>query len=254
MSIQFSEHPNVAEYDWRLWAATTVSETQQPMRLANGAIVNPGDVVVATCIAQHDHQRTLQFKLPSAAAFMLDMAHDLWPKCLGLLELFSDQMPDGSKVAPDDERLFRILEARMAHVVFSYTAIESFTNEMLFSLTHHGFRYSIPNRKTGQPYTLNELDHLSLATRLSAVMPEATGKRSPKKDNALWQSFSQLKRIRHFVIHSKVPDLIQPTPAADLLWKMLVDKQFRNFANVAKQMIMHFANEQTGRWVFKCPW
>jgi hypothetical protein len=143
----------------------------------------------------------------------------------------------------------------MAAAVFAYTALEAFANEALaFAYTHKKWVYSVTNPKDGQPFSLEAIErHMALDDKLCGALPEFFSVKSLRKVNGLWQRYSHLKRVRHFIVHPKLT--VQKSPKERSLWKMLADSTFRDFASDSKAIMMHFAGEgsYTARWLHRCP-
>ena len=252
-AYKFTEHPNVANYDWRLAVATTLAE---PVLGAAGVLHEAGAPFVAFCPIKYDSKTSIQFNMPSVCGLLLDYANRLWVECNDAQALFTESLPNGAFTVKNDADLMFFLEKRMAIVVFAYTAIEAFTNEIIEeAYTKASYTYSEPNPKTGTAYTLEEIErYMDLETKLCGVLPEITKIKNPK-GTAVWQTFGQMRKIRHFIIHPKLADKIQSSPDAQVLWKMLTDSAFRNFAVGAKDLMMHYAGAgaHPARWLFKCP-
>jgi len=249
----FTEHENVAHYDWRLNAATTIAED---VRGPDGHLYKAGTSVVAVCPTKYDLKTSLRFNMPNVCALLLDHANRLWGECSDGKALFSRALPNGELTVEDDANLMPFLEKRMAIVVFSYTAIEAFSNEIIEeAYTKSGYTYSKLNPKSSNPYTLEEIErYVDIESKLCGVLPEITKAKNPK-GTVIWQNFGHLRKIRHFIIHPKLADKIQVSPEAKALWKMLTDSTFRNFALDAKALMTHYAGggAHPARWLFKCP-
>ncbi len=249
----FSEADNIANYDWRLGAVTT---TIADSIHSNGLRLSAGSVVLAVCPVQYDMKTMLLYNMPNVCALLLDFAHRLFLESSDILSQFTEISVDGFRTAKNDGSLIEALERRMASAVFAFTAIEAFANEMIEeAYTKKNYSYSDPNPDTGKPYTLDEIERwMPLETKLCGVLPEIAAVKRPK-GTVLWQYFAQIRKIRHYVIHPKLPDRIQHAPDAEVLWKMLTDSKFRDFAIDAKALMMHYAGNgsHSARWLFKCP-
>lgn len=254
----FSEHPNAAKYDWRLQAVTTIA---QPFRAPSGHVFNVGDVAVVSCPVEYDSRTYIHYNMPSVCGMLLDYSHRLWSESQDILSLFTQGK--GTALEPkmltdrnEDGPNIELLERRMGSVVFAYTALEAFANEVMEeAYGKHGYVYSQP-KKDGSQYSISDIErYLSLAEKLNGVLPEICGVKPVKQNSVLWPRFRHLETIRHFVVHPKLPDRIQSNPKAPVLWKKLSDDTFRDFSLVAKDVMMHFAGngQHQARWLFRCP-
>jgi hypothetical protein len=114
----FSEHPNIADYDWRLTAVTTLAEP---------AGIHPaGTPIVAICEIEFDSKTLLRYSMPNVSALLLEYSHRAWQQSSDARSLFSVDGLNGHKEPADYSGLALLLERRMAAAVFAYTAIEAF--------------------------------------------------------------------------------------------------------------------------------
>jgi hypothetical protein len=77
----------------------------------------------------------------------------------------------------------------------------------------------------------------------------------PLKASNHWHRFRQMETIRHFIIHPKLVDKIQTSPNARVMWKLLTDSSFHDYAGDVKLIMMHYDADGVFalRWLFKCP-
>lgn len=249
--FKFSEDPGVAHYDWRLAAVTTVA---QPLIRPGMPTIQAGTPLVAICPIEYDARINLVYNMPSVCALLLDYSQRMWTESQDILRVFDSDDGGGRRKPTDDGALMPILERRMAAVVFAYTALEAFANEVIEgAYTQQGYIYKIPAKEAG--YGLDEIErHTSLEEKLCSILPEIANVKTPK-GSIHWQRFGHLRRIRHFIIHPKLPDKIQVSPRAKVLWKLLVDATFRNFAEDAREFMLYYAANGThpARWLHKWP-
>src|SRR5256885_219797 len=81
--------------------------------------------------AEHFKKKIVSFGLPSGPALFLHLAHRAYSRIRDIdpLSLF-DEHPQG--IWPDNQKeLFDFLEDLISHVVFSFTALEAFANEVI---------------------------------------------------------------------------------------------------------------------------
>ena len=97
--------------------------------------------------------------------------------------------------------------------------------------------------------------HFSLSEKLATVLPQATGKPSPK-GNSSWEGFVHLRRLRDRVVHIKSEDR-KRSKAHDVypksIWSDLLNPCQRDYPAIAKAMVLHFKQEDKGHWLKRCP-
>lgn len=255
-SFIFTEHENVAHYDWRLQFVSTVAQSSYGPE--GTVVLAAGTPLVAVCPVEHDSKTHLRFNAPSVSALLLDHSHRLWLDSKNMLELFTEGegTSERPRTVPEDGPLFELLERRMAAVVFAYTSIEAFANEVIEeAYVKQAYTYSVLHPKTGVVYVLEEIQrYMSLDEKLTGVLPEICNVKTIR-GGALWQRYRALTKTRHFIIHPKLADTIQKAPDDEVLWKRLSDSKYRDYAKDAKDIMMHYASNgsHAARWLFKCP-
>jgi len=165
----------------------------------------------------------------------------------GSLSCSSSRCVRSVAVMPGDTALMRTL--------CGASSLEAFANEVVDQAYRLGYVYPDPNPRTGQPFTIEEIERtMPIETKLCGALPTITKTRSPK-GTALWQRFGHLRKIRHIIVHPKPAQLVQTSPDVNRAWKLLTDASFRNFAIDAKALMMHYCAEgaHAARWLHKCP-
>ncbi len=230
------EHPNVSVHDWRLHAATALSK---PAR-TNNNLFDIGTVVkVAGPVKLSKEGATLQLGAPNVTAMFLDMAATLDRH---EANLHSEVRAIASRnVTPaDEQRIFDGIERRMAALVFSFTALESFANEVVEQAYGHAkFRYE-PILKGGvsASYDLEYVEYkIQLDEKLSSVIPAALAVKSPK-GRTEWNQFVRLKDLRNRVIHFKGRD--RGSSHDKTLWRELLSDKSSDFALQAYALIAFY--------------
>ena len=212
------EPPLVSACDWRLQAATGVT---QPV------VVNGHEYPIGTAMVMSGQTRVgpsapiIDFGVPSVAALLLDhaarldiAAHDFSGRPILLAE----------KINEHNFGLFEFFESRMASVVYSSCALDAFSNEVISRSYAAGFRY-IATLKDGisVSYDLESVERkLSLDEKLARVIPAAYSIPTPKGKRP-WGNFKKLKRLRDRIVHCKVRDRAASRPDDDVLWRALLE-------------------------------
>jgi hypothetical protein len=149
-------------------------------------------------------KRIVSFGLPSGPALFLHLAHHAYSKIRDIdpLSLF-DEHPQG--IWPDNQKaLFDFLEELISHVVFSFTALEAFANEVI----PDKFTYTFVVERTGEKrtYGKDEIERrINLDEKLGIVLPKVFALTSPK-GGSLWENYKTIKKARDRVIHLKSVD------------------------------------------------
>ena len=150
---------------------------------------NDGLIMMAT--TEKLSSSIVSFGLPSAPALYLNLAHQNFRlrQAVDLKDLF-DVHPQG--VWPEDhKKLFDYMGLAFSEVLFSYSAIEAFANEVIPT----GFEYLYKSSKREQPQTLAKLEIeriVSLDEKLKKVLPSACGVNSPAGSKA-WKPYKDLR-------------------------------------------------------------
>lgn len=146
----------------------------------------------------------------------------------------------------------------MASIVFSYSALEAFANEIISHAYGKGFRYQ-PKLKTGVSvsYDLETIERkLALEEKLATVIPEVFGIATPK-GRRVWNQFQKLKNVRDRIAHCKARDRAASKPDSDVLWRALLDPASRKTAFDAYRLIGFFYESkptEMPRWFANWPY
>ena len=169
---------------------------------------------------QNSLGRKYHLALPSGPALFLHLAHRAYSRIKDIdpLSLF-DEHPQG--IWPDNQKaLFDYLEESIAHVVFSFTALEAFANEVI----PDGFTYSFTVDRTGEKrtYAKDEVERrINLDEKLGIVLPQIFSLKTPK-GGALWEKYKTIKKTRDRIIHLKSVDKRTSGPEDETIWGTLL--------------------------------
>lgn len=249
----FKEHANLAGFDWRLHAATTVSQDA----IHNGRLIEKGSTVkVASILRVSKKTPKINLGAPSITAMLLNVAARNDDEAKTLHDDLVVLVNGSNSPNEDDRRFFDGLEKRMTAVTFTYAALESFANENIeVAYGQNGYRYD-QQQKSGLivPYSLEDVEkRLSLSEKLSTVVPEALKVTTPR-GRTVWNQFVRLREVRDRIIHLKGPD--RGHSSDNWLFRELISKKSDRFANHAYEMIAYFYDQVPDlapRWFAKCP-
>ena len=164
---------------------------------------------------------------------------------------------------PEDHKpLLDFCEQYAAHVVFAFTALESFANEEIASkVSERGYSYTtVRQRKRGKPgekvtYEGEAIEReVPLSEKLARVLPDALGVGSPKGVH-LWQHYKSLNKWRNRIIHLKMADR-KPLGIADpSIWGDMLRNPKEAFCDNAHQLMGIYGAAVTNRrWHQKYPY
>ena len=183
-------------------------------------------------------KKIVSFGLPSGPALFLHLAHRAYSKINDIdpLSLF-DEHPQG--IWPDNqERLFDYLEDSISHVVFSFTALEAFANEVI----PDKFTYTFTMDRTGEKRTYGKDDierRINLDEKLGIVLPQIFDLKTPK-GGSLWEKYKIIKKARDRVIHLKSVDKRTSGPEDETIWGTLLQIHNEPLCDHAHALIGYF--------------
>ena len=187
-------------------------------------------------------KKIVSFGLPSGPALFLHLAHRAYSRIKDIdpLSLF-DEHPQG--IWPDNQKaLFDYLEESIAHVVFSFTALEAFANEVI----PDGFTYSFTVDRTGEKrtYAKDEVERrINLDEKLGIVLPQIFSLKTPK-GGALWEKYKTIKKTRDRIIHLKSVDKRTSGPEDETIWGTLLRIHNEPLCDHAHALIGVSSNQQ----------
>ncbi len=104
---------------------------------------------------------------------------------------------------PEDERIFYdCIELYFSHVIFSYTALESFANEVIAN-SHNEKINQNPNNKVQIEEESLVMQRHSLRDKLKNDLPQILNRPMLHTQQDLWNKFNKLEGIRGNLIHFK---------------------------------------------------
>jgi hypothetical protein len=202
------------------------------------AIDKFGTGLASIATSERLNKKIVSFGLPSGPALFLHLAHCAYTKIKDLdpISLF-DQHPQG--IWPDDQRrLFDFFEDFISHVVFSFTALEAFANEVI----PKEFKYTFKVEKTGEErtYAKEEIERrINLDEKLGTVLPRVFAVPSPK-GLQVWESYKSIKQTRDRIVHLKSIDMRPSDPEDKTIWGTALRMHNQPFCDYAHAMIGHF--------------
>lgn len=239
--------------DWRYRVATTITEDY--IDASSGVVYPAGSFVTTDTYVKHGNRRA-RLGDPSAAALFLNSSHRAYQQAIAQHPFLATDWPPKDGTDPS-VRIYDYLEEVIASIVFAYTALESFANEMI----PEEFIYEFQETTDSGLGVVHHYDkemierNLSLTDKMTTVLPRVTKKQSPK-GLKVWEDFVVLRRLRNRIVHLKSSDRSR-SKAHDLypdsIWSELLNPKQPNYPSTAKDMILYFKDFETTHWLKHCP-
>ena len=211
--------------DWRFYAAgpggtglAMIATTEKPSKLS---------------------KRVWSFGLPSAPALYLNLAKQARDRrrAIDLSASFIEH-PNPQGIWPEDHTsVFDFFQEFSAEVLFSFSAIEAFANEVI----PKGYIYESTNSKKEKINLIKaEIERqVPLDEKLKRVIPLAFSIKSPIGTKS-WQKYTDLKKIRDRLVHLKSEDRKPSGPEHQTIWGLMIAERDADFVQGAYQIIGAF--------------
>jgi hypothetical protein len=201
------------------------------------------------------------FGLPSAPGLFLSLAYKAFVsyRDVEILTLFEPHPAQG--VWSDDHKpLLDYCEQFAAHVVFAFTALEAFANEVISNNLGDYAYTTVRQAQRGKPgqkvtYRGAELErNVSLSEKLAQVLPKGLNVASPKGLH-IWREYKSLKKWRDRIIHLKMADREPSGPEFESIWGDMLRNPREPFCDNAHKLMGHYGPKVIGRrWHQKYPY
>jgi len=196
-------------------------------------------------------RKVVGFGLPSAPALYLNVARGahLRRAAIDVESVFVAHPPPQGTWPEIHSTLFDYFEHFACEVIFSFTALEAFANEVVPS----DFVYHFKSEKKAEPIALTKPDierRVSLDEKLKRVLPEAYKFQSPS-GTKVWQEYKVLKEVRDRLVHLKSIDRKSSGPEHQTLWGLMLEKRGVAFPDLAWHGMGHFQSLVKDRRWFK---
>lgn len=204
-------------------------------------IVRGGKLVSASTVANID-KKDVSFSVPSHAALCLNMAHSAYKVAQELWKPEIIKNTDsGFRVEDELPRLYDFFEQMFLNVVFSFTAVEAFSNSIIPE--DFVFARTRDDKKCEESYTKEQIErHLSLDIKISEVLPKVVGKACARGSN-IWTDCALLRDRRNRIIHVKSADLGISLKGERTIWEELLKLRSKDSSLIAHKIIKYFVPE-----------
>jgi len=210
------------------------------------------------CIATIEklNGQVLSFGLPSSPGLFLSLALNFKKQVdkINLNNCF-DIHPHPQGTWPEDHtNLFDFFELMVGQIIFSYTAIETFSNIRIPK--DYKFQVKRIDPKSTKEYNKDQVERrISLDNKLDLILTEIENVDSPKNDKDLWKNFIKHKGLRDRLIHLKSVDMNSSGPEINTIWGDLLRHHKTDFVTNSHKLIGHFIEHKNGsRWFKKFPY
>ncbi len=204
--------------DWRLQTQGSLSEDWKSPWTGDTHL--KGSKITVISIIELTKKKHLTLPIPNATASCLNISKKTWlearelRKASGLDKSIKNQVSFRC-----DSDAIDYLELIMQSIVFAFTALEAFVNEIIPS----DFRYEKKSKKATEIYTKEEIERwVSIDEKLDKIIPTILKVGTPKGRDRSWQGFKDLKNIRDRLIHMKSDDRKSSGPEAKTIWTELM--------------------------------
>ncbi len=239
---------NHKELDYGDWRIQTVAHVGADSYIPwTNQWVEKGTRLTVIATVNLTKRKTLSIPVPNATAIMLNAAAAAYDQAKQLrLNSGIDKSLKSSVTFDTDRSAIDYVERMIEAILMAFTAIEAFANETIpndYTYSHHRSSKTILEISDKQKIERN----LSLDEKLSNVLPEVIGCRSPKGTRS-WESYRQLKNVRDRIVHMKTADRKSSGPDLDTVWKVILLTPAPHL--LTRQILEHFisAMEEKPRW------
>ena len=215
------------------------------------AIDKVGTGLGAVATSERLGRAVVSFGLPSGPGLLLHLAHQAFTRVQRVEpRSFFRSHPNG--MWPDSQGpLFDYLENCIAHVVFSFTAIEAFANEVI----PESFTYTTQHNGATEVLAKPDIERrIGLDEKLHAILPNVFSMPSPK-GRKTWEKYRALKRLRDRLVHLKAVDRQPSGPENETVWGTLLKTHGRAWCDDAHSVIGYFRpGVENRRWYRRYPY
>lgn len=192
----------------------------------------------------------IDFGVPSGPALFLNAARRFYDQIKDVDPVLMFYKWQNSRIPINHSKLFDYFESYASHVVFSFTALEAFTNEAI----PEEFEYAAERKGEKALLKKSEIERaVNLDEKLHSVLPMALGVTSPKGRKP-WEQYKLLKRMRDRIIHLKSIDRSPSAPEHESVWGMMLRSHGVPFCDYAHAIMSHYLPASNRRWHREYPY
>jgi len=233
------------ENDWRI---QYVGELREDWDNPWTGTLHPkgSKIIPVSCVELHG-KKEVSIPIPNASASCLNVSKKCWDNAR---KIRKDSKIDSSikkhlSFNTDTDALDYI-EYMMQSVIFAFTALEGFVNEMV----PEDYIYEKKGRRASTE-TFNKIAierWLTIDEKFGSVLPKALKIDSPKGSHKSWNELIKLKTLRDRLIHMKNGDRRTSSSGDETIWSDLVraEPPYREAFSIIKYFVDKLDNEP--RW------
>ena len=186
----------------------------------NGKFFPKGSKLILTSLIEIRKNKQVGLPIPNAAASCLNISKRCWDEAREIRKKSKIDSSIKKTVSfSSDEEAIDYLELMMQSVVFAFTALEAFVNEMI----PDDYVYEKQGRKCDESYKKKDIERwLTIDEKYGKVLPEVLAIESPKGKHRSWSDLQKLKKVRDRLIHMKSDDRKSSGPELETIWSELV--------------------------------
>ena len=196
---------------------------------------------------------TLNLILPSSPALFLNLALQARRQVMEICkdELFREV--SDSKWPKNSMVLIDFFEIMMTQIIFSYSAIEAFSNISIPD--KYIYQKNKNSSRCTEVYDKDQIErYINLDEKLRKVLPNIFKVDSPTGTKE-WNEYDVLQKLRDRIIHLKSSDTIPSTKVTKTIWGDLIRHQNTDFPVQAHALIGHFLEKgKEHRWFKMFPY
>jgi hypothetical protein len=161
--------------------------------------------------------------VPNATSICLNISRRCWLESRAIRKQSGIDSSRKNTVAFEEEEFaIDYLELVMQSVVFAFTALEAFANEMITA----DYIYKKKGNKCIENYNKTEIERwLSIDEKYDKILPLALSVKSPKGNHRAWSDLLKLKEVRDRLIHMKSDDRRSSGPEKKTIWSELMTSE-----------------------------
>ncbi len=237
--------------DWRLQTIANFTEEWTSPWAAQ--TVPKGTQITIVIETKTKLGKTLTLPLPNATALMLNSSQRAYRNASSLRR--NHKIDDGKSAQITFRTYpaaFEYLESLMEAVLTAHAGLEAFVNDQI----PDDYEY-VSHKRSDVILEVSDKSkierHISLSEKISSVLPEILGVKTPKGNSKSWDAYKKLKGLRDRITHMKSEDSKSAGPDVDTVWHALVDAEPPH--EQALSVIRYFAKniENVPRWFKECP-
>ncbi len=243
------ELDGISKRDWRLQAITTLSKD---WKSPYTGVLHKKGVIVENVNLLKIKRIVLNMPIPNPTAMFLNLAFNNLEKANNNLSFLRKDL-NKIDLRQLDKELFDGIEYYISSIIFSYTALESFANEIIPD--NYEYKIERQDKKCTEIYNKEQIErNLSLKIKIGDILPKILNI-DFDKSGKLWNKYYLMEELRNDIIHMKSKDRKGINPdnkniSYDHIWNRLINNNnLENFPKISLEIISLFLKDKKIRWL-----